>query len=256
MKILANRTALDRAIANVRRMPMTEEQRRAMFARIYGGGGRGGGGSGSYVQTYRPDSTGTLPVYPPGARPGLTPQRAATHAATLRSDIDRLLSQNQNMLEIGERESLQLLRNILANAENAGTAFTDAENWKAFTSYVSRHILDAHREPTPGREPFVQFMYHIAQIADEMGKPLPYNWYSLAGGSGRAPSASPVFNGPLMVPAPAGYSGGATRRSSAPVNQPPPSTNPPPGRIVLPIDRPYRGAPPDDRERLRPWTTR
>ncbi len=253
MKILANRIALHRAIANVRRMPMTEEQRRAMFARIYGGGGRGGSGSGSFVPTYRITPAGTRPVYPPGVSPGLTPQRAATHASTLRADIDRLLIQSQNMLEIGERENLQILRNILADAESA---FTDAENWKAFTSYVSRHILDAHREPTPGREPFVQFMHHIAQVADEMGKPLPYNWYSLAGGAGRAPSASPVFGGPLMVPAPAVHSGGAPSRSSAPVKQPPADTNAPPGRIVLPIDRPNPGNPPDDRARLRPWTTR
>lgn len=253
MKILANRTALDRAIANVRRMPMTEEQRRAMFARIYGGGGRGGGGSGSSLPTYRITPAGTRPVYPPGVSPGLTPQRAATHAATLRADIDRLLTQNQNMLEIGERENLQILRTLLAGPESA---FTDTENWTAFTSYVNRHILDAHREPTPGREPFVQFMYHIAQVAEEMGKPLPYNWYSLAGGSGRAPSASRIYDGPLMVPAPTAHSGGSTSRSSVPVTQPPADIAPPPGRIVLPINRPNPGYPPDDRARLRPWTTR
>lgn len=247
MNILVNRDSLNRAIANARRMPMTDEQRRAMFARLRGGGGQD---SGSYVQAPR------TPPYPPGARRQLTPQQAAAHAATLRGDIERLLTQNQNMLEMGEREELQRLLGIVAGTSNPEAVFTDTERWTSFTSYVDRHILDAHREPTPGREPFVQFMYHIAQVAEEMGKPLPYTWYSLAGGSGRAPSASRVYDGPLMVPTPAGYPGGVTRRSSAPVTQPPADTQPPPRKIVLPIDRPYRGNPPDDRKRLRPWTTR
>lgn len=198
MEILVNCAAFGRAIANFRRMPMTDEQRRAMFARLRGGGGRD---SGAYVQT-----PGT-PPYPPGARRQLAPERAAAHAATLRGDIEGLLTRNQKMLEIGERETLQRLLGIIAEASSPEAVFTDPEKWTSFTSYVDRHILDAHREPTPGREPFVQFMHHIAQVAEEMGKPLPYNWYSLAGGSGRAPSASRVYDRPLMVPTPGAYSG-------------------------------------------------
>jgi hypothetical protein len=240
-KILVNRTALGRAIANVRRVPMTDEQRRAMFARMHRGGGVAGSAPGTPASTYqykadKEPASVSLP-YPPGVRRPLTPERAATHAATLRGDIEKLLNQNQNMLEIGERENLQYLLDTLNSAASPEAVFTDAQNWKAFTTYVTRHILDAHREPTPGREPFVQFMYHIAGIADELGQPLPYNWYSMAGGSGRAPSASRVFDGPLMVPAPGAYSGGTVRRPPAVV--PPPAKNkPPPGRIVLPIDRP------------------
>ena len=240
-KILVNRTALDQAIANVRRVPMTDEQRRAMFARMYRGGGRGGGAGGAHVSTYRaePDMAreGISLPYPPGVRRPLTPERAATHAATLRGDIEKLLTQNQNMLEIGERENLQYLLSLIDSSESPEAVFTDAQNWKAFTTYVTRHILDAHREPTPGREPFVHFMHHIAGIADELGQPLPYTWYSLAGGSGRAPSASRVFDGPLMVPAPGAYSGGTVRRPPAAV-QPPAKNKPPPGKVVLPIDRP------------------
>lgn len=240
-RILVNRTALAQAIANVRRVPMTDEQRRAMFARMHRSSGSGGNAPGSHVSTYQykadnqPASV-SLP-YPPGVRRPLTPERAATHAAALRGDIEKLLTQNQNMLETGERENLQYLLSLIDSSESPEAVFTDAQSWKAFTTYVTRHILDAHKEPTPGREPFVHFMHRIAGIADELGQPLPYTWYSLAGGSGRAPSASRVHDGPLMVPAPGAYSGGTVRRPPA-VVQPPAKSKPPPGRIVLPIDRP------------------
>mgnify|MGYP003592770163 CR=1 FL=1 len=54
MKILVNRTALIRAIANAAGLsPLQDEQRKAMFARQgqRGGGGGGGGGSGSRTST-------------------------------------------------------------------------------------------------------------------------------------------------------------------------------------------------------------